>query len=101
MARASRRMAASLNLLPWFETARIAAKCTQAAPAMAHLLTMRPSVLERDTPEPPTRCVNPLLRMMAPPRGGRSRVRGIWLPKKERLTEQRDGLSHQPCSVVA
>jgi len=42
-------MAASLNLLPWFETARIAAKCTQAAPAMARLLTMRPSVLERDT----------------------------------------------------
>src|SRR5262245_64915427 len=28
---------------PWFETARIAAKCTQAAPAMARLLTMRPS----------------------------------------------------------
>jgi hypothetical protein len=42
-------MAASPNLLPWFETARIAAKCTQAAPAMARLLTMRPSVLERDT----------------------------------------------------
>jgi len=40
-------MAASPNLLPWFETARIAAKCTQAAPAMARLLTMRPSVLER------------------------------------------------------
>src|SRR5690349_24015317 len=45
MARASRRMAASPNLPPWFETARIAAKCTQAAPAMARLLTMRPSVL--------------------------------------------------------
>jgi hypothetical protein len=42
-------MAASPNLLPWFETARIAAKCTQAAPAMTRLLTMRPSVLERDT----------------------------------------------------
>jgi tripartite-type tricarboxylate transporter receptor subunit TctC len=39
-------MAASLNLLPWFETARIAAKCTQAAPAMARLLTMRQSVVE-------------------------------------------------------
>src|SRR5690242_10535748 len=38
-------MAASPNLPPWFETARIAAKCTQAAPAMARLLTMRPSVL--------------------------------------------------------
>src|SRR5882762_1967797 len=38
-------MAASPNLLPWFETARIAAKCTQAAPAMARPLTMRPSVL--------------------------------------------------------
>jgi hypothetical protein len=38
-------MAASPNLLPWFETARIAAKCTQAAPAMARLLTMRPGVL--------------------------------------------------------
>ena len=48
-ARASRRMAASPNLLPWFETARIAAKCTQAAPAMARLLTMRPSLLERNT----------------------------------------------------
>jgi len=35
-------MAANTNLLPWFETARIAAKCTQAAPAMASLLTMRP-----------------------------------------------------------
>src|SRR5689334_10873696 len=46
MARASRRMAASPNLPPWFETARIAAKCTQAAPAMARLLTMRPSVLD-------------------------------------------------------
>src|SRR5215470_524238 len=46
MARASRRMAASLSLRPWFETARIAAKCTQAAPAMARLLTMRQSVLE-------------------------------------------------------
>src|SRR5262245_29190669 len=34
-ARASRRMAASPNLLPWFETARC-----------ARLLTMRPSVLE-------------------------------------------------------
>src|SRR5262245_66508029 len=34
-ARASRRMAASPNLLPWFETARY-----------ARLLTMRPSVLE-------------------------------------------------------
>src|SRR5262245_7626669 len=45
-ARASRRMAANPNLLPWFETARIAAKCTQAAPAMARLLTMRPSALE-------------------------------------------------------
>ena len=42
-------MAASPNLLPWFETARIAAKCTQAAPAMARLLTMRPSVLELGT----------------------------------------------------
>jgi hypothetical protein len=39
-------MAASPNLVPWFETARYAAKCTQAAPAMARLLTMRPSVLE-------------------------------------------------------
>src|SRR4051794_14547686 len=38
-------MAASTNLPPWFETARIAAKCTQAAPAMARLLTIRPSVL--------------------------------------------------------
>jgi hypothetical protein len=38
MAKASRRMAASPNLLPWFETARY-----------ARLLTMRPSVLERDT----------------------------------------------------
>jgi hypothetical protein len=38
-------MAASPNLQPWFETARIAAKFTQAAPAMARLLTMRPSVL--------------------------------------------------------
>jgi hypothetical protein len=38
-------MAASPNPLPWFETARIVAKYTQAAPAMAHLLTMRPSVL--------------------------------------------------------
>src|SRR5262245_25262260 len=47
-ARASRRMAASPNSLPWLETARIAAKCTQAAPAMARLLTMRPGVLERD-----------------------------------------------------
>jgi hypothetical protein len=37
-------MAASPNLLPWFETARIAAKFTQAAPAMARLLTMRPGV---------------------------------------------------------
>src|SRR5689334_5542459 len=45
MARASRRMAARPNLPPWFETARIAAKCTPAAPAMARLLTMRPSVL--------------------------------------------------------
>src|SRR5262245_55932168 len=47
MARASRRMAASPNLLPWFETARIAAERTQAAPAMARLLTMRPSVASR------------------------------------------------------
>jgi hypothetical protein len=39
-------MAANLNLLPWFETARITAKCTQAAFAMARLLTMRLSVLE-------------------------------------------------------
>jgi len=39
-------MAASPNALPWFETARIAAKCTQAAPAMARLLTMRPSLVE-------------------------------------------------------
>jgi hypothetical protein len=39
-------MAASTNPLPWFETARIAAKCTQAAPAMARLLTMRPNVLK-------------------------------------------------------
>jgi hypothetical protein len=39
-------MVASPNLLPWFETAHIAAKFTQAAPAMARLLTMRPSVLE-------------------------------------------------------
>ena len=39
-------MAATSNLLPWFETARIAAKCTQAAPAMARLLTMGPSALE-------------------------------------------------------
>jgi hypothetical protein len=39
-------MAANPNLLPWFETARIAAKCTPAAPAMARLLTMRLSVLE-------------------------------------------------------
>jgi hypothetical protein len=38
-------MAASPNLLPWFETARIAAKYTQAAPAMARLLTMRPRLL--------------------------------------------------------
>jgi hypothetical protein len=38
-------MAASPNLPPWFETARIAAKCTQAAPAMARLLTMRPNAL--------------------------------------------------------
>jgi len=38
-------MAASPNLPPWFETARIAAKCTQAAPAMARLLIMRPGVL--------------------------------------------------------
>jgi hypothetical protein len=38
-------MATSPNLPPWFETARIAAKCTQAAPAVARLLTMRPSVL--------------------------------------------------------
>jgi hypothetical protein len=52
MARASRRMAASPNLLPWFETARIAAKCTQAAPAMARLLTVRPSALEL-APKPP------------------------------------------------
>jgi hypothetical protein len=38
-------MAANPNLLPGFETARIAAKCTQAAPATARLLTMRPGVL--------------------------------------------------------
>src|SRR2546423_441010 len=38
-------MAASPKPLPWFETARIAAKWTRAAPAMARLLTMRPSVL--------------------------------------------------------
>jgi tripartite-type tricarboxylate transporter receptor subunit TctC len=50
-------MAASPNLLPWFETARIAAKCTQAAPAMARLLTMRPSVVEPmpKSPKPLTR----------------------------------------------
>ena len=51
MARASRRMAASPNLLPWFETARIAAKCTQAAPAMACLLTMRLNVWD-PAPDP-------------------------------------------------
>src|SRR5215510_5980715 len=50
MARASRRMAPSPNLLPWFETARIAAKCTQAAPAMACLLTMRLRVGTRARP---------------------------------------------------
>jgi len=40
-------MTANPSLLPWFETARIAAKCTRVASVVARLLTMRPSVWNR------------------------------------------------------
>ena len=95
-------MAASSNLLPWFETARIAVKCTQVAPAMARLLTMRPSVLERDThpeeakralPRPRMRSRNPASR---PPahhidRRARARVRLVAGDRKAMLLIEADG----------